>query len=123
MSAGEERAKLTLWIREQLTAGGLDMKRTLMEAAEDHPEADTFVIATDSQPYGTGGEETAHETMEILRQLNRVRRIRLYVAFTVPAGRHETNEDSEIQWDDTISNLTRMAEESGGKFILVDQAE
>lgn len=116
---GREREKVKLWLRDQLHERSADFKIALLDALEKHPDADTFLLATDSQPRGTGGEETAWETIEVFRQVNRVRRIRLYIAFVNPGGRFEEQETEPEEWEDTKENLKLWAELSGGTFIDV----
>lgn len=122
VAVGSGKEKVKLWLREQLHAGGgLDMKSSLLDALEKHPDADTFVIATDSQPRGTGSDETAFETIEIFRQANRVRQIRVVVAFVTPGGRFEEQETHPEEFEDTKDNLRILAENSGGRFIDIDK--
>jgi HEAT repeat protein len=118
--AGSSRAQAQVWVRKQLGGGGFDLKSALLDALVTYPEADTFLLATDSMPWGDGAAESASEVLEVFRAANRTRAVRLHVAFVVPGGRVTTSE-LEPEFEDRVFQLGLLAKGSGGTFVRVEK--
>ncbi len=115
-----ERDAGVTWLQEQLTGGWIDVRKTFATILDENPDVDTIVFATDSQPWGSRRAETPMEPLLVFRQGNRTRQIRVHVVMTVPGGRYTESENSVLEWDNRIENLTQLAEDSGGTFKLLE---
>jgi hypothetical protein len=59
--------------------------------------------------------------MEVFRQANLSRRVRVHVAFVVPGGRYAPSETIDDEFEDRATLLKILAETSGGRFVRVDR--
>lgn len=121
MCAGAaSRQQATAWVDKQLSAGGFDLERCLLDVFAEQPRADTILLATTSMPGGDSAAATAMEALQVIRRANLSRRVRIDVAFVAPGGRVTTSE-TDAEFEDRALQLQILAETSGGKFVRIDQ--
>lgn len=119
-TAGTARDAARKWIEEQLGGRGFDVLQVLAKVLRDHPQADSVVLATDSPPWATRPNADPRETLEVFQRDNALSRVAVHVAFVAPGGRYEQGgENDEDEWNETIEQLQRLAEESRGTFTHV----
>jgi hypothetical protein len=53
---------------------------------------------------------------QAFRRANRIRRLRVFVAFTAPAGRYVTSEPDAGEYEDRKDLLKQFAEMTGAEF-------
>lgn len=114
------RQQAAEWIERQLTGGGFDLRESLLYVLRSRPEADTIVLATDSAPWGDSNEDTPLAVLEEFRRENRMRRLRVFVAFVAPGGRYEESEQYPEEFEDRKLLLRLLAETSGGTFTAIE---
>ena len=120
MAAGPDaRARAADWIAARLTGSGFDLAKALDQVLKERPDVDTILLATDSYPWGESGFDTPLETILRFRRANRMRRLRVHVAFVVPGGRYVASEPHESIFEDRALVLTILAEQADGKFVRV----
>lgn len=119
-TGGSAKIAAEEWFRKQLTAGGCDLREALNYVLRTWPSVDTIVLATDSAPFGESAEDTSFDVIEEFRRDARIRRVRVFVAFTCPGGRVEASETDADEYADRKEILKQFAEGSGGKFKAIE---
>lgn len=119
-SGPSAKAKATEAIEKLTTATGFDTREAVQFVLRTMPDADTILIATDSYPYGEGSEDTPLSVMQEIRKENRIRRVRINVAFVAPGGRHTESETDADEYEDRKFLMKLFAESNGGRFVAVE---
>lgn len=111
-------ASAAAFLDKQLTAGGCDLREGLRYVLRQWPSIDTIVLATDSQPWGETADDTPLAVLQELRRDNRMRRVRLHIAFTAPGGRFAESEPKAEEYEDRKELLKLLAESADGKLVV-----
>ncbi len=119
-SGPSAKSKATEAVEKLATASGFDTREAVQFVLRTMPDADTILIATDSYPYGEGSEDTPLSVMQEIRKENRMRRVRIDVAFVAPGGRYAESETDADEYDDRKFLLKLFAESNGGRFVAVE---
>lgn len=114
------KSKANEAIEKFATATGFDTREAVQFVLRTLPDADTILIATDSYPFGEGSEDTPLSVMQELRKENRMRRVRIHVAFVAPGGRHTESETDADEYEDRKFLMKLFAESNGGRFVAVE---
>lgn len=119
-SGPDDRAAAVTWIAESLTSRRFDLRAALLDALERFPTGDTFLVGTDSYPWGRGTIRAPRETVELFRSANRMPRVRLHCAYLTPGGPDETSDRDLREYDDRALVWQGMVDQADGKFVHIE---
>lgn len=119
-SAGADREAAIEWVQETLSGGRYDMRAALLDALDQFPTGDTFLLATDSYPWGRGTVRSPRETMEIFRSVNRIRRVRVHAAYLTPGGVDDTSLRDAQEYEDRKVYLDILTAAADGETVHVE---
>jgi len=109
------------WLKNRLLPrGGTNTYGALMQALRDNPQIDTIYFLSDGLP-SSGEVEVQEEILVALRDENRFRKVRINtIALVFGRSKYEKAwkyEDPE----EMGAFMARVAEESGGRTVLIDR--
>lgn len=119
-SGADDRSAAVTWIAESLTSRRFDFRAALLDALERFPTGDTFLVGTDSYPWGRGTIRAPRETIEIFRSANRMARVRMHCAYLTPGGPDETSDRDLREYDDRELIWQGMVDETDGQLVHIE---